>query len=76
MPASELREPVEDLPFECPGCGGRFGLGPAAVLLSVVTRTSVNEPTPCCGYKAPAVLERDGRGGLMLTWEGEDDGGL
>ena len=48
------------LPFVCPSCGERFGLGEDAVLLSVVFSVPINgEPTPCCGARIWGSMERN-----------------
>lgn len=53
------------LPFVCPSCGTRFGLGPDAVLLSVVSNVPISgEPTPCCGARIWGSMEREA---LVLT---------
>lgn len=52
---------MSDLPFTCPGCGERFGFGPDAVLLAVVSSVPVNgEPAPCCGHPLTGTLRRVG----------------
>lgn len=58
----------ELLPFECPACGERFGLGPDAVLLAVVSVVPINgEPAPCCASPLWGELQRNADGLLSLT---------
>lgn len=53
-------EDADLLPFVCPHCAERFGFGPDAVLLGVVTSVPFDELAPCCGHRIVGTLNRQG----------------
>lgn len=55
-----------DLPFTCPNCGQKFGCGPDAVLLTVVSSTSFDENLPCCGVHATGTVSKDAEGYMQI----------
>lgn len=63
-----------DLPFVCPFCGSRFGLGDDAALLCVVNAVPINgEKTPCCGTPFYGKMRYTDATGLELVQIGATD---
>ena len=60
-----------DLPFVCPFCGSRFGLGDDAALLCVASSVPINgEKMPCCGTPFYGEMRYTDAAGLELTQAG------